>query len=54
MLKKWLQVNTLSTWSVLEDAVKTITILDDPVSSISCHTIGKLLNSLIVSHAINS
>ena len=43
MLTKWLQVNTSATWSVLEDAAKTIMVTDDPVSSISCRTTGTLL-----------
>ena len=42
MLTKWLQLNTSATWSVLDDAAKTITVADDCVSSIGCHTTGKL------------
>ena len=60
MLTKWLHINTSSTWSVLEDAAKTIMVTDDLVPSISCHTTGKLLiasyiarlNLLLVPHAI--
>ena len=42
VLKKWLQINTSATWSVLDDAAKAITMADDCVSSIGCHTAGKL------------
>ena len=43
MLTKWLQVNTSASWSVLEDAVKTIMASGDPISpfsSINCNTAG--------------
>ena len=48
MLTKWLHINTSATWSVLEDAVKTIMITDSCPSSNNCYTAGKFNKSRLI------